>query len=964
MLTRLKFVMILIMIGVGLGMSHTMPADAQNLPTVNVVLGIDISGSHYSTSIGDDSGLAAMQNRDADRSTPNIDQAEARATDPNNIRYDSATSILSWLGMNNDSLGVEMNVNLINFADNATPWENGWTNITAFADPEFVLPKPNPSTSTGEADWGALVTQATAAFDEKDGNNTTNILFIITDSIYCTGGQCGGISSVIAEQIRALSLPPNTIVHLLLTPFTTNVTAFWDINGQGGTNMKVAVEGFVTRTGGTLHEFEKIDEMPLTLTQLLMSEVGRAKGRLNLPEDATLNLETVNWVDIAPNLAYADSASSGFVIPPYQAGGHFLTFLEQTIPNTTYNTPRFFVDGNRAQPFDITETWSQLGNTYQLQFLNPPPLKLAPISSGFNVSAFVFYTPAKPRVTIELLRGDSPVQYGQAQVLYELLNTQNEPFLQDNSPDVSAVVQVAGGDSFNLTQFTRITTANGTPALRSEPFFLQYAGQYNVIVDVDVYDFLIPDPKSLSVDSLTFRAQIGEDANTSTLSIARDTALPILVRAYVDGEQYPVPNGTSASLQTSVIEGNACGSIDPALPAFVVDEEDDIQILTTSLEFRESGGCRLEVALTLDEVVHPLETPLSLPVNPELTRNLEVGATTRLTISDLPESYEMTDYQPELGNLDILKTIQWAFTGENAPFQTGELAFEVGFVSATGDDLVIPPEFSNPTYPDRAHCTENPSDNVPFTLEIIDNLNNDQAKLRGICLANTASRGVYLANIRDLPAGDYTINIRLNTEQMTLNRDIFSYDSSLASNEGIFVQPISLRVAPSSLSQAIRIAGIVLPVLAGVFFTIGVAVSGRKLLIIGIFLRQYPLSGSDRRVQPSVALLAREGINFNTLWEAKPLPTRHTKVYSGPDFEKTRELGLLGIIELKLSTNKDVSMMAEHKIEATFTFQDAGQQTFILYPNKEVFIMKIDNFEYFIKHTYAGAEAKMPQMGE
>jgi len=934
-----------------LGFSLFSTAQAQNTPTLNIILGIDISGSHYSSNPSNDAGFKAMS-RDADRSTDAIDEAQARPTDPNNIRYDSATSILSWLGVNQASLGVRMNINLVSFAETATTWENDWTPITAFADPDFVLPKP-PTTSTGAADWGALIDQAKEEFSEVGGTNTTNILLIITDSIDCIGDECGGIGSSIVNQINELSLPANTIAHMLLTPFTTNATAFWNIYAQGDANVKQATTDFVSRVGGNLYVFENIDAMPLVLTQLLLSEVGRAKGRLNLPEDNILDVDAVNWSDIASNLAFADAASSGFSIPSYQAEGHFLTLLSQTIPNANFNPPRFYVEGNRQRPYDIETPWTLLGNTYQLRLASPPPEILSPLSSGYSVNGFVFYTPATPRVRIEFLDANQAVQYGQAQVVYELLNTDEIPFLQDEIPQLNAIVDVPNGDSFTLTntQFAPITTTEGNPALRSEPIFLQNEGQYRVSIDAQLgeendsdYEFLIPPDTSFNTQALTFYAQIGTDGNSSNLSLARDTALAIVVHAQVNGEDYPVPVGASASLMPFPIEGEACSSIVPNPTVFVVsDEGENERILQTSLEFRESGICRLDVQVRLEEVVYPLNKAITIAVTPELSRVLDVGATTRLTIGDLPTGInEIPDYRDVLQNLELAKLVPWAITGENAPFPSGEWILQVRFVNATGEDLIIPPEFEDAVYPNRDYC-DNPNQNVPFTLEILDAQQRDQAREKGICLNNTDSRGVYLATITGLPAGDYTVNVRLDTQQMRLNRDIFSYDSTLTENGSIVVRPITLRVNPANDAQAVRIA------IFASFGAIALAllISLRKVLISVYFSRRFPLHGTI-----SILLANGARVKSSVIWEQK-LPYKHTKVYSSQMFVRDMVTDNLRLKSLTVTTKKSRTLYANKQVEVIFDFGNSVK-SIILDHNTEQQFIELDDDYYYVKHTLVG----------
>jgi len=945
---RYRFVLIIVLLGV-LGQGSVLAQDddegdvvptpdapviSSSLPVLNIILGIDISRSHYDIESGDQE-VPIIREREG------VGRANLRPTDPTNMRFDSATKILTWLGQNADLLGVRMNVNLIPFSNAARAWDEGWRNVSAFDDPQLAL-RP-PSSTTGTGNWATLAREATRVFanNANSNPNARNVLIVITDGV-----SCEALSTLCTENAGTIQSHLNTVIfstttHMLLTPFTVDKAIFRTGHTRGGTSILTRVESLVSATGGNFYDFDNIDEMPSILAQLLLVEIGKSKGTLELPAGGLdVRVADLDWAQINPSLARVTEGR--FAVPYYQAQANMLFLLSRTNLNQQISiaSPVFSLAGN-TRPLDVP-TGEFLGNVYLYQFPSPPQGIITASRPDHKIDGFIFYTPAEARLTIVPEAGNSPTQYEQFRLIYQLFNNDGAPLpiAQNALPNLSATAVVGNDTPFTLTSFTRVTLLDDSVALQSDLFFLAENRPYTFTLQATPqsawtedntldYSFLTPNPAFVTVSPIrmNFIADIGEEGGTTTLNTSRDTEIPIVVRVEVDGEPYPIPNGVTATLITESIDGQgtqACESLSRAI--FNPDSANGVDILRTTVTFAESGQCRLVVNVMFDSVASPIDDSLPVPSSSQLRRLVDVDDTTRLTIGTFDPTYAMDEYQDVFANIFKPETIAWVTTGNNAPFPSASLSFEVRLTNEDASELRDFPEFStDATFPERSHCTGTAPRPVPFQLQILDNVTSrDRAIDFGICLNSTDAPGVYLATISQLPAGNYTVNVTLNQDATALNRARFSYVASIQDNYSL-----PLTVSTPSIVTVVRLIiwGLLI-ILAGIL-----GLLARRLFIAFYASRRNPLSGK-------IQIVIQSGESKYAIWE-KALPKKHTVTYT--DFDEPIELLRLGISSLKVTTKKEGQMSKE-----SMAYVEIDTDPYTLLSKSEQSIKEMGNYRYFI----------------
>lgn len=874
---------------------------------LNLMFVIDVSNTHYSVE----------RNRDADifsiLDSGGSPRVNPRRTDPTNIRFDALSSLLHWLAQNESQLSIDIKINVVTFAAAAAEWENSWQSLSVFAQPDFNLPKPD-TTADSTADATAnLVNMMTSLPNFMSGRlpmtNNDAVIFLITDSVPCESrSACLREKREFVNRARQdLTVPNNTILHILFTPFTDNVSGFWDIFGD----LRQAYVDLAEGSGGTFVDFDNIEKMPSVLAQLVLAEIGRAKGKLSLSAGERLDTQTLsllNWSDLIPNLARMGQV--GFEIPPYQSKAHFWVALNRNTLSASYSPPRFFINNISSNPYDTDTPWELLGNTYQQQLARPPHLVLYPASTNYNSDGFVFYTPARAEARIEPINGDVIRQYEQARLVYQIRDQAGVAFIQDELPNISATVRV-GSSQFVLDEFDVVTIRNEEPALYSQPFFVQSDQRYTVQINARpqpnwttsvAYNFLNPPDNQVTFTPKTMRfvARIGDNTPQTNLSVPQDTSIPIVVSAEVDGRPYPLPDNVTARLvtQPQPNRDDACTLVRPQNPVFIPDLDNDRRVLKTSLEFDGAGTCELSVALTFESVIYPIEGQFAVPPSESLKRIVDVSPATRITIAEFEPEYRMNNYQARLEDSirDLSQTLAWALQNQDAPFANDELTLTVQLVTENGNDLLTPLAFANDArFPDRSHCPQEVRNQpVPFNLEILDRDNNDKARPLGICLTVTDKSGVYLTKINRLAAGDYTLRITLDANAARLDNSKYNYvDDIQTTNNGLFVASFPLIV--DDATSMFRFIVLIVAAFGVVSVAIAILFLLQRLLIKTYLSRRNPLTGT-------VSLWVQKGDGSPSLIWQKDLPRKHTTTFR--EFDNTIEMFRLGLGELSITTNK------------------------------------------------------------
>lgn len=899
---------------------------------LDLLIALDVSGSMGRNIASNERALDFGTTRLFIQSAGNVSVTRTQASDPSNLRVETTEVLIEWLSdyvANRDQLDV--NVMVMAFDDEVTT-VFGWEALgRATAGTTLDVP------SGDHSDFLALYRAADDAFSEVE-NGSRQAMIVVTDSTPCapqrsTDGICG-LDRDMVTQVN--QLPPLTGVsqHMLyLNPTNLNFTEYWDNYGQGG---DVRRQWQARLNDRFIELADGVEELPASMIHTVLTEIAAASGVIPPDEVGTGQRLTPSQY-AALGLTY--TTGGDFDVAPYQSYFDTLTVFDNPSETVQFTTP----DGESEEGSALFQT---TGNRLQAVRVSQPE----PGEWDGPAETWIAFRPAEVRVR---LSSPNPLQYTPLSFFYELVDASEGTLISPQTeavPEIDVTVRMPDGSRLQLgTMSAEGDRFVSVPVLPLEP-----GSQYALSINVDagsgalwnvVESTAYLEPNSLpdiNVQAVSFdtdfvvrRPATGPDAappsraGDRTITIPRSLPLAVTMTAEAGGQPIVLPEGISAELVfvPPDDEGdttNACPSADPV----PLDIEDEREQAVTEINFAVAGTCDLEVRVSLESSIAPLQGNQRVLDVPRMARSVTVTDTERLTFFLIDQAGTVIE---EPNAAEIADDPHYAMNERQAnppSYTPNTMTLRVELRDEQGNPLTTWPNFlpgaqradadvcTGPETPD-AEATAEPGAPqivpgqqriVPFSLRILNDNEEDVAAQREICWYASDNPGVYLATFSGLPAGDYTVQAVLDRGAPPLDFEVFEYAPVLFENTAD-------RITTRSLSMQIGTDPAIALQIVGAIGTVVLAfVTGAFVIVRRRADTVAPLRGgiAIARVDSNLVDIFKSADNDERLSEPVDFPWRrewprqNRQVFKASDFIEVARLNI-EMLEATTSREKVIS---------------------------------------------------------
>lgn len=804
------------------------PAQAQTLQGMDLIVVLDVSGSM-------DNNITFAKPNDYLSIDPEtyawlnqLSPGSSRpATDPDQLRFEATSFVFDYLSAVGQNHSLTMNATVITFARSARvylPWTNlnagnaspastGTSQPTGVAAPVSPYRLTSPA-KEGSGPWASnysdLYKKIKEQFDNRPDRAKHNpVLMVITDSADCTSqtpGDCKLVPSMANSLIsayKAASLTGLTqyifyLVPALPTGPPPKLAGTFD-------TVKDAFRQIIASNGSlqVLEGPQGLNTLPAAMFGVILDQVAQIRGL------------TVNN-SLGMGIASVDNA---FTVPPYQSSLTIYAMLEGDTVDISVRA-----SGNSITP-QRSRTFGSTNRVRVLQFDKPQPGNW---TLGGSLKAWASFRNATTRVRLD---PEVPSQYVPFRVIYEVIDSNNRPFVEESYQPDFAISVMADGKTYPL-RMNRVTTPGGQ-AFGSDYFYPLTAEPHAVHIAVkpqpgwttsnSTYTFLTPpqaQPLSVIIAPISFVPTFGSSDQRSpdgqSVIIPRSATLPIKVRASND----TIPDGIKPVLSFSTPEGGKPCPIGEDLALAVAADRSSA---TTNLNFALAGDCDVYLTMTVNNVYEPQPNTTKVIFPKTFIGRAKITSTMRLYADILDRNANPV---PQTGsgseshfNMTDLNWQLQRFEDGHIGWPMEKMNIEVVLRDEDSTVVVAPRFASTPavggTTGNDVLCGDA---EVPLVLSLtrLGGDGADEARRRGIKLCKTARPGYYVATIAGLNPADYELQLRVRPD-LKLDTTINEY--------GALLQPSSVLKArlhvssnPYVLAQIISssVAGLLIAVLVGI----------------------------------------------------------------------------------------------------------------------------------------------------
>lgn len=916
--------------------SNLQPAGAQTAGDAPVTAGIqllialDDSGSMSRTVAGDYNNILSVDRGPAELFYDNL-VTEVGPTDPDDLRYQMTESVLTWLSAyaaNQENVAIYARVE--GFTTSTTTHLE-WTqlNNTTFRS-GFDL-NPTETGSGQHSDFLNLYRTVGDAFDAAPGgSNARQVLLVVTDSAPCNPSAepdivngtrvrdefCDRSFGGHIQALPSLDQTGEYVFYVNPVPSVLSLAEQWAA-------FDGLLEAWENRLPTSLYDVSQIENVPRPFVEAVMRELALARGILD-SQDTTGT--TGLTADVYQALGMQFTNAGVLDVLPYQSSLNMLAL-------PTRQTAEIDVRHEDDDSLSVQNVTAPEALVRVLR-LELPPAGEVTVQTNEASTLPVWAVAVSARARLQL-QPETPQLYQAQRLSYQLLS-EDDTLLSiqpDTRPLLSAQLTSPDGEAFTLDGW-EIQQREGQTGLLSPSFFPVEAGAYAVDLDVttpttalwgDVSDanFLIPDVPGLTVRPVTFDVdyEIEGEVDSSDLIFPRSRALTVRLTMRADDDTVMLPDGLTADVAFLSVAGES--SACPPAETQQLQRTDNDLAATTTIFFDQAGVCELAVRLELTTSLPPAGNDTSLRPEVDNERQVTILPTERLELvlldgndTVLTAGDSLSRYMQEPLPLWDAKTMElWAeFRNQGGErvwpaYQDGATRVDADFCLPVSDNVPEATVEPGETPADTSAVLQT-NRLVPVRLRITNEAGNDIAREQRICFYATDEVGRYRAQFTVLPAGSYTIAVELSRDNPPLDMDNFEYSRTLfdgVRDDSYRLEiPLTTAIHPLFITQMVVIAVFVLAVTGRIAFALSQQrrrtmhpLSGTVAIyyVPDEIYQQYQSAGDAEEVEALQTLI-------RPLW-LESLPQENTVVFSDVDFVGERELMLLGITELTVSTHRE-----------------------------------------------------------